>query len=80
MSHNQVYAMFKTIFIHKDMEKDMDTWFPNGKNSIRVRFKNKNEFVFTYFDVKKWSLETVDNFIERTNSKIKSKGEKQWLN
>jgi Txe/YoeB family toxin of Txe-Axe toxin-antitoxin module len=41
------------------------TWFPNGYNSIRIRYENRNEFVFTYHDDKKWRLETGDYFIEK---------------
>ena len=63
MSHNEVFAGFKDRF--PGSVRDIDVWFQNGKNSIRIRFKNKNEFVFTYYDMHNWALETAQHHLER---------------
>ena len=40
------------------------TWFPNGKNSIRVRQTNGAEFIFTYGGKDDWRFETATSFIK----------------
>ena len=60
MTHDLVYGLFEETFplyAQKTTE-----WFPNGRNSIRVRLDDKSEYVFTYKDVKA-QLETLDEFI-----------------
>lgn len=67
MVHKVIFDIYKMLM--GDKHTDVETWFPNGKGSIRVRLKDRQEFIFTYKDHKKWSLETVDAFLERTSAK-----------
>ena len=46
MSQQEVYEWFKLYF--PQYAEHVECWFPNGKNSVRVRQKNEQEFVFTY--------------------------------
>lgn len=62
MVHSELIKRYQVIF--KYSVQDIDTWFPNGKDSIRIRLLNKEEYVFTYKDEKIWILETVNNFIK----------------
>ena len=62
MLHIDVLKRFKEIFPIKD--GSIEYWWPNGKNSIRVRLKNSFELVLTYLSNKKWRLETVESFNE----------------
>lgn len=43
--------------------KQTETYFPNGKNSIRIRQSNGQEFIFSINGPKMWKLETVDQFL-----------------
>lgn len=61
MTHRDVLRHFKNLF--PEYVYEIDIWFPNGKNSIRIRLKHKEEFVFSIDDPKKWRFETVENFI-----------------
>lgn len=69
MNHIQIYKKFTRIFpLVASIE--VYEWFPNGKNSIRIRHFNDAEYVFTYIDNDDWVLETLDSYIK------KMKGEK----
>lgn len=46
MSHSKVYKWFELYFPQYAGDK-VETWFQNGKNSIRIRQKNHQEFIFT---------------------------------
>lgn len=62
MVHTDVYKWFALYF--PDYAGDrVDKWFPNGKNSIRVRQTNGQEFIFTYNSQKDWRLETINSFL-----------------
>lgn len=64
MLHNEVMKWFELYF--PDYAKDkIDVWFPNGKNSIRIRQKNGQEFIFTYYNQKDWRFETIASFLKR---------------
>ena len=63
MSHNNVFEQFK--FLLPQYIGYVDTWFPNGKNSIRVRRTHGYELVFTFNGIDDWCLETVDSFLNR---------------
>jgi hypothetical protein len=70
MTHKNVWEKFKECNgIVTDM---VSCWFPNGKNSIRIRLKEDreefkswagNDLVFTYKSKKEWKLETVDSYL-----------------
>ena len=44
MIHTQVYGFFQTCL--PDQAKEVKEYFPNGKNSIRIRKTNGQEFIF----------------------------------
>lgn len=64
MVHNEVFKHFKSLF--PTISENAQLWFPNGKNSIRVRQNDGREFVFTYSSQNDWRFETSDYFIKRT--------------
>lgn len=41
----------------------VESWFQNGKNSIRIRQKNHQEFIFTFNNEGNWRFETVESFM-----------------
>ena len=61
MVHKDVFNIFKNVF---PMYAEKTTeWFPNGKNSVRVRLGELHQdFVFTYHSNKEWRFETADIF------------------
>lgn len=63
MTHDIVFDCFRKQFPH--LAKRLTAWFPNGKNSIRVRYKAEGDFIFTFNKEGDWSYETVDCFINR---------------
>jgi hypothetical protein len=68
MAHVDIYKIFKTLF-PLYMEK-VTEYFPNGKNSIRVRIGELHQdFIFTFINPKEWKFETVDSFINNTFKK-----------
>lgn len=62
MTHIDVYKRF-ALYFPNYADKNMDKWFPNGKNSIRVRQANGREFIFTYNNQNDWRLETIKSFL-----------------
>lgn len=64
MNHKQVFKHFTNLF-PLIAGSSVLTWFPNGKNSIRVRYVNGEDHVFTYNDSLDWSYETVDCFLKK---------------
>ena len=75
MTHRVVYNMFfcamQQLNFYRSMEHlhdQIDTWFPNGKSSIRIRFKDLREIIFTYNEYNNWSIETVDSYLKRISN------------
>lgn len=64
MTNKQVFEQFVNMFQNLSTEK-VEIWFPNGKNSIRIRTVSKREFIFTYNGSADWILETTNNFLKR---------------
>lgn len=62
MTHNDVYKWFELYFPAYSGD-NVDVWFSNGKNSIRVRQTNGQEFIFTYNGKDDWKFETVKSFL-----------------
>ena len=58
----KVYCKFTSMF--PAMSKYTAIWFPNGRNSIRIRYINKHELIFTYHSDTDWRLETVNEFLK----------------
>lgn len=46
-----------------DQAKEVKEYFPNGKNSIRIRKTNGQEFIFSLREPKAWKFETIDQFL-----------------
>lgn len=44
MGHSEVYKWFELYFPQYAGDK-VESWFQNGKNSIRIRQKNHQEFI-----------------------------------
>lgn len=65
MTHNSVYRRFKEIL--PDIAKDTVAWFGNGKDSIRVRLTDGEDYIFTLTGRDTWTYENLDSFIERLN-------------
>lgn len=61
MAPKDVFKAF--LDITRTTEKDIEMWFPNGKDSIRVKFKNRQELIFTYYSKNYWRLETRGAFL-----------------
>ena len=62
MTHKDVLKMYEHYFPNHAGER-ISIWFPNGKNSIRVREVNGQEFVFTFNSHKDWRFETLTAFL-----------------
>lgn len=63
MSHNDVHKLFVSTMPHYAGGK-VEAWFPNGKNSIRVRHHNKKEYAFTCNGPDDWKFETIKSFMK----------------
>jgi len=60
MLHDKVLEWYTIMFPIEDPEKGgINIWFPNGKNSIRVRHLDGLEVVFTFNTTIDWSLMTL---------------------
>lgn len=70
MSHNEIYKLFELYFPLYAGDK-VDKWFMNGKNSIRVRQINGQEFIFTFNSHKDLRFETLDSFIHNLKKGVK---------
>lgn len=57
MTHNEFFKWFELHFPNYAGDK-IDTWFQNGKNSIRIRQTNGQEFIFTFNGHRNWKFET----------------------
>jgi hypothetical protein len=62
MLHKTIFERYAKIFT-RDVE-DVEVWHPNGFGSVRIRFRNKEEYVFSYVNDSNWRYETLDNFIK----------------
>lgn len=63
MRHSDILRQFELYFPNYAGDK-IAVWFPNGKNSIRVRHINGEEFIFSYNGRKDWKLETANSYLE----------------
>lgn len=77
MTQKEIYKLLVLNYPH--YSKYVDRWFPNGKNSIRIRQINQQEFIFTYNDKKDWKFETLDSFLKSLNTQNR-KDRKEILN
>ena len=65
MTHDVIFGYFRNCIPQCSKPSKIERWFPNGKNSIRIRFEDESEYVFTYYGDNVWCFETVDCFIMR---------------
>lgn len=68
MVQKEVFHQLKRYF--PEYYENTKEWFPNGKNSIRVRLHGGSDFVFTFRNYKDWCLETVDSHIRKMKGEI----------
>ena len=68
MVHEEVFKWFELYFPDYAKER-VECWFPNGKNSIRLRQTNKQEFIFTYNGKNNWRFETLKSFLDGKKEK-----------
>ena len=70
MTQIETLILFVELFHIKD---EIEEWFPNGQNSVRIRLKEtaplpfdipKVDLVFTAKSRENWKLETVESWIE----------------
>ncbi len=59
MLQKDVFEVYKGMF---DLG-EIDIWFANGYNSVRVRYANAREVVFTYMSELDWRLESLNSHI-----------------
>lgn len=57
MKHKDVHEMFTRLFPMYSAGKY--TWYPSGRNTIRIKIIENIEFIFTYYTNKCWSFETL---------------------
>lgn len=69
MNHDQVMIAFYNIF--RVSPSVVDTWFMHGKNTVRVRFKDKElpEIMFTYNGNKDFTIESSEAYLRRMRNK-----------
>lgn len=61
MVHAEIYkCLQKCVPIFSDKIK---TYFPSGKNCIRIRQTDGQEYIFTYNGPQMWRIETVGQFL-----------------
>lgn len=67
MLHGELYEkVFKALFPQYDDK--VEEYYPNGRNSIRVRLTLGYDVIFSYDEEsynKYWTLEIVPSFIKR---------------
>lgn len=61
MFHSDIFKAFKDCL--PDRAEKVAEYFPSGKNTIRVRQTNGQEFIFSYSGSRSWKFETMDQFI-----------------
>lgn len=69
MFHSDIFKAFKDYL--PDRAEKVTEYFPSGKNTIRVRQTNGQEFIFSYSGPRAWKFETMNQFI------AEMKGEKK---
>lgn len=62
MLYKETVNIFNRLF--PSDSNDELSFFPNGKNSIRVRNRGEEDFIFTFYSPNKWKFETIDSFID----------------
>jgi len=68
MVHNLIFSKYLKLFLSE--AQIVDTWWPNGYNSIRITLGNQSQIVFTWHGKDHWCLETLDNYMKRIKKLI----------
>lgn len=63
MSNREVLEKAKEVFPH--FFENGYTWYPLGKNGVRVRSGNGKTVFITYMDGNDWSIETPEHYAKR---------------
>lgn len=70
MMATEVYTYYKKMF--PECASQSEEYFPNGKNSIRIRNRDRSELIFTISNgSNNWRLETLDSFLGKRKEFIK---------
>ena len=64
MTPKYLFEVFRSIVYFNDLE--IEAWFPNNNDSIRLRTKHgAEELIFSVPRDKEWCLETKQHYISR---------------
>ena len=64
MTPKYLFEVFRNMTFFKNIE--IESWFPNNSESIRIRVKNTHEeLIFSVKRNKEWCLETKEHYISR---------------
>lgn len=74
MLASYIFNKFKE-FVPVPIE-EIERWYPNTTDSIRVRLTSKLELIFTYENDDKWSLDTVERYLSNIFDKGVADGER----
>lgn len=61
MTPQKLFEVFKKITGFNDI--DVERYFVLGKDGLRIRFKDKTEYIFKYKSPRKWRLETYESYL-----------------
>lgn len=62
-NHEDLFEEYRQLL--KVDESLIEEWFPCGKDSIRVRFKDGKEVIWTITGPENWMIESVEHFCKR---------------
>ena len=62
MLHKNIIQIYNPLF--STAFGDITEWFPNGRDSVRIRTDMHRELIFTYHNETNWCLETVNSYCD----------------
>ena len=65
-NHEDLFEEYRQL-CHVD-DKYILEWFPCGKDSIRVKFTDGKEVIWTLKGPENWSIESVEHFCRRLDA------------
>lgn len=68
MTHSNVFLSFKNLF-GECFAEGVKLWIPLGKHSIKLRFQDLKEYVFSIHGNNDWCFETYEHYKARTDRK-----------
>lgn len=69
MNNRDVLEKAKEVFPH--FFEHGYTWYPLGKNGVRIRFENGKTLYFTYMGGNDWCIETPEHYTNRQKGEQK---------